>query len=461
MCRPKILPKIEECIYILRKEFGNFQDPRKRLSKIELTDFLASGYAIFALKNPSLLAFENSLQVGNTINNLLSLFKVKHIPSDTHLRDVLDDIVPEEFRIIYKRLFSLCQRSKMLEPFEFLRGKNNEVFYLLAVDGTGYFRSHKLGCDSCIQYDKREDDGYVTSFGHQMLGASLVHPNSKEVFSLCPEPIMFQDGNKKNDNEIIAFKRFVTKLKKDHPKLNLVFALDALYANKPCVDTLSQNDYSFIIAIKDSRGTIEFQLETRTSKGEILSFEDSYTYGEKIIKTCTQQYRCAKGIKINSTFHHSPSLNFVEIKEETKWIDSKGEEKIERNIFSWVTDLKIDTLEEVKLIMKGGRCRWKIENETFNTLKNQGYNLEHNYGHGKNNLSVNFIHLMFLAFFVDQIQQAGCSYFKKILKKKGTRSSLWQSFRSGVEWTIFTGWVDLFTRIDENTFDKPKRSNSS
>lgn len=87
-------------------------------------------------------------------------------------------------------------------------------------------------------------------------------------------------------------------------------------------------------------------------------------------KTCIQKFRCSKKIRINATFHHSPSLNFVEVSEETKWIDIKGEEKLERNIFAWVTDFKIDTLEDVKLVMQGGRCRWKIENETFNTLKN-------------------------------------------------------------------------------------------
>jgi hypothetical protein len=54
-------------------------------------------------------------------------------------------------------------------------------------------------------------------------------------------------------------------------------------------------------------------------------------------------------------------------------------------------------------IMRAGRSRRKIENETFNTLKNQSYHFEHNYGHGQENLSYVFAHLMLLAFLNDQI----------------------------------------------------------
>ena len=80
--------------------------------------------------------------------------------------------------------------------------------------------------------------------------------------------------------------------------------------------------------------------------------------------------------------------------------------------------------------MRMGRSRWKIENETFNTLKNQNYNFEHNFGHGKENLCTVFAYLMMLAFYVDQIQQSSCQYFKKILQELKTRVKLWESLRA-------------------------------
>ena len=64
-------------------------------------------------------------------------------------------------------------------------------------------------------------------------------------------------------------------------------------------------------------------------------------------------------------------------------------------------------------LMRAGRARWKIENETFNTLKNQGYCFEHNFVHGKKNLSTVFAFLMMLAFLIDQIQQRCCKLFRQ------------------------------------------------
>ena len=80
--------------------------------------------------------------------------------------------------------------------------------------------------------------------------------------------------------------------------------------------------------------------------------------------------------------------------------------------------------------MRGGRARWKIENETFNTLKNQGYHFEHNYGHGERNLSVVFATLMMLAFLVDQAQQLCCTLFRAVWAKLGSKRLLWERMRS-------------------------------
>ena len=96
--------------------------------------------------------------------------------------------------------------------------------------------------------------------------------------------------------------------------------------------------------------------------------------------------------------------------------------------FSWVTDITIDR-ENAYVLMRGGRARWKVENETFNTLKNQGYHLEHNYGLGNKHLSTIFILIMMLAFLVDQSQQLCCTLFQSVWKKVGSKRSLWEQMR--------------------------------
>lgn len=102
------------------------------------------------------------------------------------------------------------------------------------------------------------------------------------------------------------------------------------------------------------------------------------------------------------------------------------DEKITK--FSWVTDIPI-TEENVLQLMQAGRARWKVENETFNTLKNQGYNLGHNYGLGKKNLSAVFTILMMLAFLIDQAQQLSCWLFQDALQKAESKRYLWENIR--------------------------------
>jgi hypothetical protein len=97
--------------------------------------------------------------------------------------------------------------------------------------------------------------------------------------------------------------------------------------------------------------------------------------------------------------------------------------------FCWITDFTVTTANVFEL-MRGGRARRKIENETFNTLKNQGYHFEHNYGHGHQHLSANFALLMMLAFLVDQVQQLASPLFQAVLQKEGSRKQLWEHIRA-------------------------------
>jgi hypothetical protein len=94
-----------------------------------------------------------------------------------------------------------------------------------------------------------------------------------------------------------------------------------------------------------------------------------------------------------------------------------------------VTDLTLRA-NNVRLVARGGRARWRIENETFNTLKNQGYHFEHNYGHGEQHLAVVFALLMLLAFLIDPVQQKCNPLFQKAWAKKETKCALWEAVRS-------------------------------
>lgn len=405
-----------------------------------------SSFAVFALKSPSLLQFENQFKEEKIkLHNLNSLFKIDRVPSDTHLRDVLETVEYIQYRPIFQRLFSYIQRSKTLEQFEFMK-INGQSYYLLATDGSGYFRSEKLVCDCCMVEEHFDENNKMTlKFGHNILAGSIVHPDLKQVIPMCPEPIMRLDGSSKNDSEQTAFRRFLADFKREHPKLKIIFLLDALYANGPIIKLLREYGYEFLIAVKETKSLLFMNVKKGETTGETQFHERVFESGQKVIKTTKMNYRFANNVRLHQD-KESPFINFVQVKEVTEWIGKKGkQERLERN-FTFITDIPV-TKNNIVQLAQGGRTRWKIENETFNTLKNRGYNLEHNYGHGEKNLTHNFIMSMFLAFFVDQIQENSCYTFKKLVEKVKQKSYLWMKFEGAFTFIEFTNWDQFYYRL--------------
>lgn len=448
MCRPPKKPKIEQILDIIEDKFSKFKDPRKGAIEIELSDFLKSTYSVFALKHPSLLDFEKTYKKHELIhNNVKKLFRIERLPSDTHLRDILDLVDYKQYRKVFTGIFAYVQKTKLLEQFSFIEINDNH-YYLLAVDGTGYFSSPTIQCKGCTVYNE-DDDSKEKRFGHQVLAASIVHPYRKEVISLCPEPIIKQDGLDKNDCEYNAFKRFLADFRREHPKLRVILLLDGLYANTPFVELLNEYDMPFIISVKTTKKALFRHFKEEQKAGLTHVSHDHINFGEKIKKLKTRRYEYTKELKLGQD-KDSAKVNFINFMEKTEWVNRKGENKKEGTEFSYITNLAISK-DSVKLLVQGGRTRWKIENETFNTLKNQGYFLEHNYGHGKANLSLNFINSMFLAFLVDQIQQATSVRFKKAVESRGSKMSFWRSFLSCFEWVEIESWEYFFEKMVPTT----------
>lgn len=116
--------------------------------------------------------------------------------------------------------------------------------------------------------------------------------------------------------------------------------------------------------------------------------------------------------------------------------------------FTWVTKLPL-TSEHVYEVMRAGRARWKIENETFNTLKNQGYNFQHNYGHGYKNLCSTMTMLMMLAFLIDPVQQLCCKVYQQARKHIGTLRRLFEKIQHRIDIAAWDNWHHLLTCIGD------------
>jgi len=417
--------------------FQTVVDHRGPNTTIRLENALQSGFALFALKFPSLLKFEEERKERG-MSNLTNIFLVDQVPSDTQMREIIDGVSPKEIRKLFKKIFKKIQKAKKLEAFEFMRLKN-APHYLLPVDGTGYFSSHTVSCPSCQV--KSHKNGDVTYY-HQMLGAAIVHPSMKTVIPMAPEPILKQDGAKKNDCEYNAFKRLAEQFRNDHPKLNVIIAGDALYAKGALIKILNQYSMSYILNVKPKGNEKLFDfIQGSDHRGHVLYHEKQESIGDKIKKTVTHKFRYKNGVPIDNNSSLELQVNFLEYWEITEWTSSKGKHSREEKHFSWVTDIYLNK-NTIWKIMKGGRARWTIENEVFNTLKNQGYHFEHNFGHGEKNLSTNFAMLMMLAFYMDQVQEMACKSFQKILKLL-RKCRVWERIKTFYQLVKVDNWTSL------------------
>ncbi len=389
---------------------------------LNLTDCLMSGLAIFGLKYPSLLQFERDARQKESIgSNLRSLYGVGRVPSDTALRERLDEVDPRSLRRAFKRVFAALRRGRGLEGFTCLGGH-----YLLSVDGTGYFSSSKVHCDRCCRTHHR--DGRITYY-HQLLGAVLVRPAQREVFPLAPEPILKADGQKKNDCERNAAKRLLEDVRREHPHLKLAVVEDGLASNGPHIELLKRLDMRFILGAKPGDHAHLFQWAGATPATKVVEILDA--------DGARHCFRYLNGAPPDDA-HFELEVNFLEYWE----LKPNGKQRH----FSWVTDLPIDD-SNVMDLMRAGRARWRIENETFNTPENQGYNFEHNFGHGGKHLATVFAHLMMLAFLIDQVQQRCCRLFQAARAKVGRARYFWEQLRALFPQWLLPDWDTLYRAL--------------
>ena len=406
----------------VRDSFEHIKDPFGGTPKITLPNALMSAFAMFSLKSPSLLAFDRIRMAEK--HNLKSVYRIDKVPCDTQMRTRLDEVEPESLRPAHKAVFRRIQRGKALEEMVFMADH-----YLVSVDGTSHFSSEKLYSPSCLE--KKSSKTGKSTYYLQTLGAAIVHPGTREVIPLPPEPIRKQDGQDKNDCERNACRRWLHKFRQDHPHLKVIIVEDGLSPNAPHIRDLKEYRCRFILGLKEGdHAYLSACLDEAVAKGEAAEHDVADD------RSVHHFFRFANRIPLNES-NKNLLVNVLEY-----W-EIKGD--VTRH-FCWVTDFTITT-DNAYQIMRGGRARWKIENETFNTLKNQGYNLEHNYGLGNKHLSMVFVSLMMLAFLVDQTQQMTCSLFRSVWKKTVTKRELWETIRSAFRLFMVESMEMLYRRI--------------
>jgi hypothetical protein len=247
---------------LVRSGGANIPDYRLGDPDISRTDVLMSAFAMFSRKSPSLLAFDKERAAGN----VHTISGSPRVPCDTHMREIRDPVFPELLRPVCKSVLRQLQRGTALEPMTFLDGHS-----LLARDGTGYFSSKTVHCASCLQ--KVHRNGSLT-YSHQMVGAAIIPPDVREVLPLMPEPIVKHDGTDKNAGARNAAKRFVAKLRQDHPPRKCMVPADRLSANAPHIETLQAHGLHYLLGVKEGDHAFVFhQVQAAEHAGRVTHSE--------------------------------------------------------------------------------------------------------------------------------------------------------------------------------------------
>lgn len=400
---------IDKLLQDIKQGFLGVAEHRYKNAQVSLSDYLQSSFAMFHLKDPSLHHYRVNYPEREA--NLERIYQIKSLPSDSAMREAIDGICPQGIQDCFRIPLQVIEEQGIMSDYRVL-GRYQSILF----DGTEHYCSSLSPCEHCLTKVHRNKKGVVTktTYHHQALAGVMVHHGHKEVFPICSEAIVRQDGECKNDCELNAAKRLMPIIRGLLPKsrYEVLGVFDGLYPNGPFIRTLNEADMRFVIGIRE--GYVLIQVERLKAEKALIEYEWVNPKGEKSIA------RWSNCLILNGQ-HQDILVNYFECEE----FDKNGV-RIYYN--AWITDIAISK-ENIEELIRVGRSRWKIENETFNTLKNQGYHLEHNYGHGKKYLATNFMLLTFLAFFVDQIAQRLDGTFQKALQYCKTKKNLWEKIR--------------------------------
>lgn len=433
-------PKKHLSFEALRKVFSthldHIDDPRTSTnSSYSVHDTMMSAFACMYFQDPSLLHFQQRLEKKYQRNNLQTIFRVRQTPKESQMRDIIDAIPGDVFAPIFKDYYERLRRNKHLEEYAIF---SNTL--MCVIDGTQYHSSKSVHCEHCL----RKTRGSKTTYSHAVLQGAIMHPDKRQVIPVMPEEITNRDGTKKQDCETNAAKRFIKKLRQIHPRQSFILAGDGLMSHQPMIEAALADNMHFLFVAKPGDHKFMFEWIDAYPELPFVEFEDD------------------KG-----KVHHIRWQNEVPLHGETKAVSVNYIEYQQRNASgkityrnSWITDIPI-TKENAVTLAKAGRCRWKIENECFNTLKNQGYEITHNYGHGNENLSYNMYLLTLLAFYFHQIFELTDGVYQACRQSYGSKRQLWENFRSTIRMLIVEDWeqlMDLLLNEDEYEVTAIKRS---
>ena len=343
----------------------------------------------------------------DNVNRLLGTSCETMLHSDT-LAYLAKRLPEQELADLRRILVYDLVRQKVFEKARLLG-----QYYLVAIDGTGHLTFRERHCDHCLT----QKHGSVVVYYHPVLEAKLVTPGGMAI-SIATEFIENPNaGVDKQDCERKAFERLSKRFKQDFPQLRICLLLDSLYACGPIFDRCDKYGWQFIVTFKEGSASAVFEEYERLKAAGAPCHPMASTPG-------AQNYWWVNGVDFSDH-----AVNVLECREQ----DATGKS----TRFVWVTALPVDDTNYAEIANRGGRLRWKIENEGFNIQKNNGYELEHAYCEQERGAK-NFYLFLQIAHLLAQLLEKGI-LAKRIPKEIGALKNVARFLLEELRRTAMTG----------------------
>ena len=410
----------------IRKTFGQFTDIRQGggNQKYEVSDAALSAFSVFFTQSPSFRDAQTRIEQGEGKSNAQTIFGVHKIPSDNQIRNLLAPVSPQQ---VYPFMAEIGQSLQGLGYLDHYRVLNNQL--LIAIDATDVFSSEKICCPNCNTQQLKNGK---TLHRHTVITPVIVAPGQARVVPLPPEFVTPQDGSEKQDCEVNASKRWLLLHASHYAPWGCTILGDDLYCHQPyCQAVLAQNLH-FIVTCKPLSHELLYEwVNDQASIGQRYTVQQVRKIGKQKF---TDTYAYVNQVPLRDG-DDALMVNWLEL----STTDDQGEV-----IFynAWATSHTV-TNANVAEIALAGRTRWKIENENNNTLKNQGYHLTHNFGHGKEHLSNLLTTMNLLAYLfhtaLDWIDQR----YRSIRARLPSRRTFFENLRTLLLYLTFQSWDHL------------------
>ena len=406
--------------------------PEHSASSYTNKDAVNSAFSAFFFQFPSFLRYMREMQELEKRDNVQSLFDVKAIPCDNQIRNIADGIDPAAISPVFNGALKAAEISGVVKEYRTFYGG-----VLMALDGLWHFGSEKLGCPHCLTKKTADKKGreYTMNYHAAVVGA-IVKPGSNRVLPVAPEMIRNEDGQEKQDCELNAVKRWLEKHGEEYAWLNPTLLGDDLYSKRPFCEAVSAKGWGFIFTCRDESHKWLSETVRNSPVREISEVKWDPRKKKRVVHT----WKYVNGVPIRYDEKNPFLVNWLSYEARAEGASKPSY----RN--SWVTNKPV-TEHNVAYVAECGRARWKIENEHNNVLKNRGYNLTHNFGHGKKHAADVFFLLNLLALQFHTILEYCDEEYRLTYTTFSVRIAFFEALRVLIRRRYFGSWEEFLRYV--------------